>query len=75
VVLSSSPLGTWTRQGLAYVSGCADEESARRYLQSAINLAGVAARLRCPLYVLHGAQADLIPLEGLEKLRNAIRQA
>ena len=63
-----------TRRGFAYVSGCKDDESARKHLQSAINLTEVADRLRCPLYVLHGAHDDLIPLEGVEKLRKTTFQ-
>jgi 2,6-dihydroxypseudooxynicotine hydrolase len=57
------------QQGFAYVAGFDTPAEAAAYLRQAIDLSDVAEQLRCPLYVLHGAQDDLMPMPQLEKLR------
>lgn len=60
-----------TQAGFAYVAGYESAQSAAGYLKEAINLAGVAERLRCPLYVQHGAKDHLMPIEQVTRLREA----
>jgi 2,6-dihydroxypseudooxynicotine hydrolase len=64
-----------TQLGFAYVAGHASQAEAEEYLQTAINLDGVAEHLRCPLYVLHGGQDHLMPAEQVERLRKAVTGA
>lgn len=64
-----------TRLGFQYVSGQPSEAAAKAYLHAAVTLAGVAERVRCPVYVLHGAKDDLIPLSHVERLDREIRHA
>ena len=58
-----------TRRGFAYVSGYDDLNEAGDYLRKVINLAGVAEQLRCPLYILHGAQDDILPGTHVQRLQ------
>ncbi len=64
-----------TRLGFQYVSGQPSEAAAKHYLQEAITLMGAADRVRCPLYVLHGALDDLIPSYHVDRLDQEVRQA
>jgi 2,6-dihydroxypseudooxynicotine hydrolase len=61
------------RQGFDYVAGFDRPAEASAYLRQSIDLSDVAEQLRCPLYVLHGARDHLMPMEQLEKLRQAAR--
>jgi 2,6-dihydroxypseudooxynicotine hydrolase len=64
-----------TRLGFQYVSGQQSEAAAKAYLHDAINLRGVAGRLRCALYVLHGAKDDLIPASQIDRLDRDVQGA
>lgn len=64
-----------TRLGFQYVSGQRSEDAAKAYLQKAINLRGIAERLRCALFVLHGSRDDLIPASHIERLDRDVRGA
>ncbi len=56
-----------TRQGFRYCSGQPTLEAAREYLQ-VINLEGYPERIRCALYVQHGAKDRLIPASQAQRL-------
>lgn len=64
-----------TRLGFQYVSGQRSEAAAKAYLQDAVNLRGIAERLRCALFVLHGAKDDLIPATHIERLDRDVQEA
>jgi 2,6-dihydroxypseudooxynicotine hydrolase len=61
-----------SRRGFAYVAGYDDHASAAPYLKRTLDLAGQAERVRCPVYVLHGALDRLIPPAQVERLREAL---
>ena len=52
-----------SRRGFAYVAGYDDHADAAPYLKKTLDLAGQAERVRCPIYVLHGALDRLIPVD------------
>ena len=58
-----------SRRGFAYVAGYDDHAGAAPYLKKTLNLAGQAERVRCPIYILHGALDRLIPPTQVERLR------
>lgn len=60
-----------TRRGFVYIAGLADPEEAREFYRTAVDLEGVAQRMRCPLYVLHGARDEVLPGDHVERLRAA----
>lgn len=66
-----SPL---TKDGFIYITKIPDKDNAVKYLKDSINLAGVATRLRCPLYVLHGEQDTITPGLQVERLEAATRE-
>ena len=58
--------------GFAYVAGYAERRAAAPFLKQTLNLAGIAERVRVPVYALHGALDKLIPPTQVEKLRAAL---
>jgi 2,6-dihydroxypseudooxynicotine hydrolase len=56
-----------TQSGFLHVTR-RNRDDALRFLKEAITLDGIAERLRCPLYVLHGAQDTVIPGNQVERL-------
>jgi 2,6-dihydroxypseudooxynicotine hydrolase len=60
-------------RGFAYVAGYADRAAAAPYLKRTLDLAGLAERVRVPVYALHGARDTLIPPSQVDKLRAALR--
>jgi 2,6-dihydroxypseudooxynicotine hydrolase len=65
-------MGEPSALGFAYVAGYADRASAAAYLKRTLNLAGIAERVRIPVYALHGARDTLIPPSQVDKLRAAL---
>jgi 2,6-dihydroxypseudooxynicotine hydrolase len=61
-----------SRLGFAYVAGYDNHLKASPYLKKTLDLSGVAERLRCPVYALHGARDRLIPPEQVERLRRSL---
>lgn len=59
-----------TQDGFAYVSGADSLTEAQRKM-AMIDLTGIASRITCPLYIFHGKQDWLIPVEEAYKLRDA----
>jgi 2,6-dihydroxypseudooxynicotine hydrolase len=64
-----------TQDGFVYVTGIADRDDARAYLQEAIDLADVAGALRCPTYVLHGRHDVIFGMDQVDKLREQVTSA
>jgi 2,6-dihydroxypseudooxynicotine hydrolase len=58
-----------TREGFIYVTGIEDRDEAKRHLREAIDLSAVAAEIRCPLYVLHGALDTIFSVRQAEKFQ------
>lgn len=56
-----------TRDGFVFVSGSKNVAEATRFFEC-INLEGVAARIRCPLLVVHGGLDTITPLENATQL-------
>jgi len=63
-----------TQQGFRYCSGQPTLGAAKEYLKI-IDLQGWAERIRCPLYIQHGAKDDLIPVSQAERLAREARNA
>jgi 2,6-dihydroxypseudooxynicotine hydrolase len=61
-----------SRRGFAYVAGYDDPERAAPYLKTTLDLAGLAERVSCPVYALHGARDTLIPPTQVDRLRKAL---
>lgn len=59
-----------TQDGLAYVCGANSRDEARERLRM-IDLTEAAPRISCPLYIFHGRQDWLIPVEEAYRLRDA----
>ncbi len=64
-----------TRDGFAYVTGIADRDEARAYLQRSLDLSDVIGDLRCPTYVLHGRHDVIFGMDQVAKLREATTAA
>jgi 2,6-dihydroxypseudooxynicotine hydrolase len=64
-----------TRDGFLYVTGIEDADEARAYLHETIDLADVAAAVRCPTYVLHGRYDVIFSLAQVDKLRAHVTSA
>lgn len=64
-----------TRDGFVYVTGIEDRDAARAHLEEAIDLAPVAADVRCPTYVLHGYHDVIFSMGQVEKTREQITNA
>lgn len=58
------------RDGFAYVAGFSSPDDASAYLKRSIDLSEVAGALRCPLFVLHGKNDHLIPVQQVERLQS-----
>ena len=56
-----------TRQAFTHRSKVATEEEAREHGRT-LTLAGVAGNIRCPLFIVMGAQDRLVPPAGAERL-------
>jgi 2,6-dihydroxypseudooxynicotine hydrolase len=67
----SSQDGTPSRRGFAYVAGYDNHLDAESYLKKTVDLAGLAERVRCPVYA-HGARDRLIPPGQVDRLRKAL---
>lgn len=65
-------MGEPSKSGFAYVAGFDDPGKAGPTLKSILTLDGVAEKVRCPIYALHGALDPLIPPEQVEKLKRAL---
>jgi 2,6-dihydroxypseudooxynicotine hydrolase len=65
-------MGEPSRRGFAYVAGYDDHVSAAPYLKKTLDLSGLAERVRCPVYALHGSLDRLIPATQVERLRQAL---
>jgi 2,6-dihydroxypseudooxynicotine hydrolase len=63
-----------TRAGFTYIAGLEDQAQAREFYWNAVSLEGVAGKLACPLYVLHGARDTVLPGDHVERLRAAARR-
>jgi dienelactone hydrolase len=61
-----------SRRGFAYVAGYDNHAAASSYLKETLDLSGVAERVRCPIYALHGARDRLIPPAQVDRLRHAL---
>jgi 2,6-dihydroxypseudooxynicotine hydrolase len=64
-----------THNGFLYVTGIKDAEAARAHLLRSIDLADVAAELRCPTYVLHGYHDVIFSQKQVAKLREHVTGA
>jgi 2,6-dihydroxypseudooxynicotine hydrolase len=56
-----------TRDGFVFVSGSKTVEEATRFFEC-INLEGVAAKIRCPLLVVHGGLDTITPMDNATRL-------
>jgi dienelactone hydrolase len=56
---------------LAWVLGMPDMDACMKKLES-YRLAGVAEKIRCPFYCLHGENDNIVPLEFAQKLYAAV---
>jgi 2,6-dihydroxypseudooxynicotine hydrolase len=65
-------MGEPSRRGFAYVAGYDDHVSAAPYLKKTLDLSGLAERVRCPVYAVHGALDRLIPPSQVGRLRQAL---
>jgi 2,6-dihydroxypseudooxynicotine hydrolase len=64
-----------TREGFIYVTGIEDREEALDHLRRSIDLSAVAADIRCPLYVLHGALDTIFSVRQAEKFAENVTSA
>ena len=56
-----------TRDGFVFVSGSKSVEEALRFFEC-INLEGMAAKIRCPLLVVHGGLDTITPMENATRM-------
>lgn len=56
-----------TREGFIFVSGSKSVEEALRFFEC-INLEGYAAKIRCPLLIVHGGLDTITPMENATRL-------
>ncbi|MGH2945408.1 MAG: alpha/beta hydrolase family protein [Solirubrobacteraceae bacterium] len=64
-----------TQDGFLYVTGIADRDEGRAYLQQALDLAPVAGDIRCPVYVLHGRHDVIFSTDHLAKFERHVTGA
>ncbi len=60
-----------TRTGFLYITKMEDKKNAKAYLLENINLNGIAEKMTCPLYVLHGGKDTVIPGDQTDRLEKA----
>lgn len=65
-----SELSIFVRTGLQHMFGVASEAEAQELAQQ-LSLEDVAADIRCPILIAHGAKDTLIPLEDAQRLAQA----
>ena len=63
-------LSIFMRSGLQHMFGVDTEEKAQE-LAGQLNLEDVAANIRCPILIVHGAKDTLVPLEDAQRLAEA----
>lgn len=61
-----------TQKGFCYCSGQPTLEAAKEYLKI-IDLEGWPKKIRCPLYIQHGAKDNLVPVSQAERLAREAR--
>lgn len=59
---------TLTQQGFAYVTGSKTVEDARPYFDS-VTLEGLAAKITCPLQIVHGGLDPITPTENATRMK------
>lgn len=55
------------QEGYAFITGSGDQASTKA-ATAFINLAGLAPRIRCPLYIVHGMRDNSVPYQQAERL-------
>jgi 2,6-dihydroxypseudooxynicotine hydrolase len=63
-----STMPTLTQQGFAYVTGSKSVEDARPFFE-AVNLEGLAAKITCPLQIVHGGLDPITPTENATRMK------
>ena len=59
---------TLTQQGFAYVTGSKTVEDAKPFFD-AVNLEGLAAKITCPLQIVHGGLDPITPTENATRMK------
>jgi 2,6-dihydroxypseudooxynicotine hydrolase len=62
-------------RGFLYVSGLENAEDGREFFKNTINLAPVAADIRCPTLIMHGRKDAIFSMDQVEKFRTHITNA
>jgi 2,6-dihydroxypseudooxynicotine hydrolase len=59
---------TLTQRGFRYVTGITNPREAERFAREAVDLTGIAERVRIPIYVQHGGLDAVIPVTQARRL-------